>query len=64
MAAWDFVFEVANVMEENRSFPISVEAENWADASGQAADSFMQQNPGYQNGDFTSVTARLTSVRN
>jgi hypothetical protein len=64
MTVWKFKFETAKVIEGNKHLEISVEAENWPDASGDAAREFMKQNPEYQNGDFVSVTAVLISVEN
>jgi hypothetical protein len=62
MAVWKFRFETAKVLEGNEHLEISVEAEDWPNATGNAAREFMAQNPQYQNGDFVSVTAVLISV--
>jgi hypothetical protein len=67
MAVWTFKFEGANAPEfrnplEN-PLEISVEAENWADASGKAAGEFMGLIPSPQDFDFTYVTATLITVK-
>jgi hypothetical protein len=62
VAVWSFGFEVTKVLEPKKHFEISVVADNWSDASGNAAYEFMKQNPEYQGADFTSVTSRLISV--
>ncbi|MEB3335114.1 MAG: hypothetical protein VKP70_09030 [Cyanobacteriota bacterium] len=61
MAIWKFNFET-EFGDKKRPHPISVEADNWADASGKAAEKFMNQNPNLAAIDFTSVTASLISV--
>jgi hypothetical protein len=65
MAVWTFKFEAENAPEFINPFEpleISVEAENWADASGLAAGDFMLRIPRPQDFDFTYVTANLIAV--
>jgi hypothetical protein len=61
MTIWKFNFETEFGGKKDH-YQISVEADNWADASGKAADKFMNQNPNLAAIDFTSVIARLISV--
>jgi hypothetical protein len=63
MAAWSFWFEVTKVLEAKKRFEISVLADNWSDASGNAACEFMKLHPEYRDADFTSVTSGLISVK-
>jgi hypothetical protein len=66
MAVWTFKFEAANAPELinplKNPLEISVEAENWANASGMAAVEFMSRIPSPQDFDFTYVTATLITV--
>jgi hypothetical protein len=55
VAVWTFRFEVRKLLEGNQHLDVSVEADNWTDASSKAGYEFIQKYPEHMGDDYISI---------